>query len=103
MQSEIAGLAGVRPADIRLQRHSDPDRADRRVDPATGLRRCRQMAFHVNLAINISAVQFKKGNLFDVILCALVESGLAPERLELEITETVLLENQEEHLANIRQ
>jgi diguanylate cyclase (GGDEF)-like protein/PAS domain S-box-containing protein len=58
---------------------------------------------HVNLAINISAVQFKKGNLFDVILCALVESGLEPERLELEITETSLLENQEAHLATIRQ
>jgi diguanylate cyclase (GGDEF)-like protein len=58
---------------------------------------------HVKLAINISAVQFKKGNLFDVILCALVESGLEPERLELEITETSLLENQEAHLATIRQ
>jgi diguanylate cyclase (GGDEF)-like protein len=58
---------------------------------------------HIKLAINISAVQFKKGNLFDIILCALVESGLAPERLELEITETSLLENQEAHMATIRQ
>jgi diguanylate cyclase (GGDEF)-like protein/PAS domain S-box-containing protein len=58
---------------------------------------------HVKVAINISAVQFKKGNLFDVILCTLVETGLAPERLELEITETSLLENQEAHLATIRQ
>jgi EAL domain-containing protein (putative c-di-GMP-specific phosphodiesterase class I) len=48
-------------------------------------------------------VQFKKGNLFDVILCALVESGLAPERLELEITETSFLDNQEAHLTTIRQ
>jgi diguanylate cyclase (GGDEF)-like protein/PAS domain S-box-containing protein len=58
---------------------------------------------HIKLAINISAVQFKRGNLFDVILCALVESGLDPQRLELEITETSLLENQEAHLATIRQ
>jgi diguanylate cyclase (GGDEF)-like protein/PAS domain S-box-containing protein len=58
---------------------------------------------HIKLAINISAMQFKKGNLFELILCALVESGLAPERLELEITETSLLENQEAHLATIRQ
>ncbi|MGO8914061.1 MAG: PAS-domain containing protein [Bradyrhizobium sp.] len=58
---------------------------------------------HVKVAINISAVQFKKNNLFDVILCTLVESGLAPERLELEITETSLLENQEAHLTTIRQ
>jgi len=58
---------------------------------------------HIRLAVNISAVQFKKGNLFDVILCALVESGFAPERLELEITETSLLDNQEAHLATICQ
>jgi diguanylate cyclase (GGDEF)-like protein/PAS domain S-box-containing protein len=58
---------------------------------------------HLRIAVNISPVQFKKGNLFDVILCSLVETGLAPERLELEITETSLLENQEAHLATIRQ
>jgi diguanylate cyclase (GGDEF)-like protein/PAS domain S-box-containing protein len=58
---------------------------------------------HIRIAVNISAVQFKRGNLFDVILCTLVETGLAPERLELEITETSLLENQEAHLATIRQ
>jgi diguanylate cyclase (GGDEF)-like protein len=57
----------------------------------------------VNIAINISAVQFQKGNLFDVVLCTLVETGLAPERLELEITENSLLDNQETHLATIRQ
>ena len=58
---------------------------------------------HIKLAINISAVQFKRGNLFEVILCALVESGLSPERLELEVTETWLLDDQEAHLATIRQ
>ena len=58
---------------------------------------------HIKLAVNISAVQFKKGNLFDVILCTLVETGLSPGRLELEITETALLENQEAHLTTIRQ
>jgi len=59
-------------------------------------------ASHAKIAINISAVQFRKGNLFDVILCTLVETGLAPERLELEITETSLLENQETCLATMR-
>jgi diguanylate cyclase (GGDEF)-like protein len=58
---------------------------------------------HIKVAVNISAVQFRKGNLFDVILCALVETGLAPERLELEVTETSLLQNQEAHLATMRQ
>ena len=58
---------------------------------------------HIKVAVNLSLVQFRKGNLLDVILCALVESGLAPERLELEITELVLLENELEILAVIRQ
>jgi diguanylate cyclase (GGDEF)-like protein len=58
---------------------------------------------HVKVAVNISAVQFRKSNLFEVILCALVESGLAPERLELEITETSLLEHQDAHLMTVRQ
>jgi diguanylate cyclase (GGDEF)-like protein len=58
---------------------------------------------NVKVAINISAVQFQKSNLFDVILCTLVETALPPERLELEITETSLLENQEAHLTTIRQ
>ncbi len=58
---------------------------------------------HVKVAINISAIQFKKGNLFELILATLVKTGLQPERLELEITETSLLENQEAHLTTIRQ
>jgi diguanylate cyclase (GGDEF)-like protein/PAS domain S-box-containing protein len=58
---------------------------------------------HIRVAVNLSLVQFRKGNLLDVILCALVESGLSPDRLELEITESVLLENELEILAVIRQ
>jgi diguanylate cyclase (GGDEF)-like protein len=58
---------------------------------------------HVKLAINISAIQFKKDDLFEVILSTLVATGFTPGRLELEITETSLLENQEAHLTTIRQ
>jgi diguanylate cyclase (GGDEF)-like protein len=58
---------------------------------------------HVKVAVNISAIQFKKGNLFEIILATLVKTGLQPERLELEITETSLLDNQEAHLTTIRQ
>ncbi len=57
----------------------------------------------IKVAVNISPVQFCKSNLLDVILCALSESGLAPERLELEITESTLLENESAHLAILRQ
>jgi diguanylate cyclase (GGDEF)-like protein len=59
---------------------------------------------HIRVAINISAVQFNKGNLFDVVGRALVDSGLSPERLELEIPEVSLLEKDHAaHLLTIRQ
>jgi diguanylate cyclase (GGDEF)-like protein len=58
---------------------------------------------HIKVAVNIAAVQFSKGNLFDLVLCALVDSGLSPERLELEIADTSLFENnQAAHLQAIR-
>ncbi len=59
---------------------------------------------HIRIAVNISAVQFSKGNLFDLILCALVDSGLSPERLDLEISDVSLLQkDQAAHLQTIRQ
>ena len=58
---------------------------------------------HIKVAVNISAIQFKRGNLFELILGTLVKTGFEPARLELEITETSLLENQEAHLTTIRQ
>jgi predicted signal transduction protein with EAL and GGDEF domain len=58
---------------------------------------------HIKLAVNLSAAQFKKGNLVEVVAGALVDSGLAPERLELEITESVLLRENEENLAVLHQ
>jgi len=57
---------------------------------------------NIRVAVNVSAVQFKASGLFDAILYALVKSGLKPGRLELEITETVLLESEQEFLTTIR-
>jgi diguanylate cyclase (GGDEF)-like protein/PAS domain S-box-containing protein len=51
------------------------------------------------VAVNVSPVQFRKGDLVDTVACALVDSGLPPERLELEITESVLLHHNEGNLA----
>jgi diguanylate cyclase (GGDEF)-like protein len=51
------------------------------------------------VSINLSPVQFKQAELFDVIESALLNSGLPPERLEIEITESVLLERAVENLA----
>jgi diguanylate cyclase (GGDEF)-like protein len=55
------------------------------------------------VAINISAVQFHNPGLMQVIMSALATSGLHPTRLEIEITETVLLQNKETTLAVLHQ
>jgi diguanylate cyclase (GGDEF)-like protein len=57
----------------------------------------------LKLAVNLSAIQFRKPHLFDVIMRALVESGLPPERLEVEVTESVLLENETEYAVLLHQ
>ncbi len=41
----------------------------------------------VRVAVNLSAIQFDRGDLMKTVMTALRESGLPPERLELEITE----------------
>ena len=57
------------------------------------------------MTVNLSAVQFERGNLYQAVLTALEESGLAPQHLELEITEGVLLRDEaktHEVLHNLR-
>ncbi|WP_426419868.1 bifunctional diguanylate cyclase/phosphodiesterase [Bradyrhizobium genosp. A] len=51
------------------------------------------------VAVNLSPIQFKEADLFDVICAALRDSGLSPRRLEIEITESVLLERGAENHA----
>jgi diguanylate cyclase (GGDEF)-like protein len=51
------------------------------------------------VAVNLSPVQFKQADLFEIIQSALANSGLPPERLEIEITESVLLERAVENHA----
>jgi diguanylate cyclase (GGDEF)-like protein len=53
----------------------------------------------IKLAVNLSPVQFKQADLFDVIQSALRNSGLPPKRLEIELTESVLLERVVENQA----
>src|ERR1700722_11917797 len=58
----------------------------------------------IGVAVNLSPVQFKKNrNLVDHVRSALAASGLRPERLELEITESVLLTDNELTLQTLRQ
>ena len=54
---------------------------------------------HIRVAINLSPTQFKKKDLVRSVEEALAISGLAPNRVELEITETVLLHDSETNLA----
>jgi diguanylate cyclase (GGDEF)-like protein len=53
----------------------------------------------IKVAVNLSPVQFKQADLFDVIQSALRNSGLPPQRLEIELTESVLLEKAAENHA----
>jgi len=57
----------------------------------------------LHVAVNISAAQFRGPGLMQVIVGALAASGLHPTRLEIEITETVLLQNRETTLAVLHQ
>jgi diguanylate cyclase (GGDEF)-like protein/PAS domain S-box-containing protein len=57
----------------------------------------------VKVAVNLSLIQFRKTDLPDVVTRALVDSGLRPEQLELEITETALIESAAECLPALRQ
>jgi diguanylate cyclase (GGDEF)-like protein len=47
---------------------------------------------HVRIAVNVSSVQFRRPGLSNVVIQALAASGLEPARLELEITESIFLE-----------
>ena len=58
---------------------------------------------HLKLAVNLSPVQFSAPNLVEVVQCALITSGIAPQRLQLEITERLLLENNEHIVSILRQ
>jgi EAL domain-containing protein (putative c-di-GMP-specific phosphodiesterase class I) len=51
------------------------------------------------VSVNLSPVQFKQAELFDIIESVLRKSGLPPARLEIEITESVLLERAVENHA----
>jgi predicted signal transduction protein with EAL and GGDEF domain len=58
---------------------------------------------HIKVAVNLSAVQFKNRHLVETVFSALAASGLSPHRLELEVTESVLLQDNEVTLATLHQ
>jgi diguanylate cyclase (GGDEF)-like protein len=57
----------------------------------------------ISVAVNISSIQFKMRNLTQIVTSALARSGLTAQRLELEITESVLLLDNQATLATLHQ
>ena len=70
------------------------------------LRACAEAATwpdDIHVAVNLSSVQFRNGAVLDAVTKALEGSGLRPDRLEVEITETVLLDDNEVNRAVLHQ
>jgi predicted signal transduction protein with EAL and GGDEF domain len=57
----------------------------------------------IRVAVNVSPTQFLNNKLTTFIVSALAASGLAPNRLEIEITESVLMKDNEATLATLHQ
>lgn len=65
---------------------------------------CRQASTwpeEIGVAVNLSSRQFRSKRLPELIAGALSESGVAPRRLEVEITESVLLQHNERTLSTL--
>jgi diguanylate cyclase (GGDEF)-like protein len=58
---------------------------------------------HITISVNVSPVQFKSEALVLTVIGALAVSGLAPHRLAIEITEAVLMRDNEATLATLHQ
>lgn len=57
---------------------------------------------HLSVAVNLSPAQFEAGNISAIVSSALEQTGLEPHRLELEITETLLLGDSEAIMAELQ-
>ena len=69
-------------------------------------RACAEAGFwppNVGVAVNLSPVQLRNPNLLKVVVVAITASGILPERVELEITETALMQHTATALAALHQ
>lgn len=64
---------------------------------------CRQMREWIDaghdpkqVSVNLSPRQFRRGKLVDIVQSALDDAGIAPERLTLEVTESIIMQNPDE-------
>jgi diguanylate cyclase (GGDEF)-like protein len=58
---------------------------------------------HVKVAVNLSPAQLKSKNIVPMVMSALADCGMPPERLQLEITETMLMQNTFATLSTLHQ
>ena len=56
----------------------------------------------LTMAVNLSAVQFRRGDVEQTVISALEDSGFDPALLELELTESILIHNTENVLATVK-
>jgi diguanylate cyclase (GGDEF)-like protein/PAS domain S-box-containing protein len=70
---------------------------------------CRQCALwrqngldHLTVSVNLSALQFRRGNIIETVQSALQQYQLPPESLELELTESILLQDTESAINTLR-
>jgi EAL domain-containing protein (putative c-di-GMP-specific phosphodiesterase class I) len=59
----------------------------------TACRACAHWPVDIRVAVNISAIHFRDHQLVDTVKNALLEARLAPQRLEIELTESAVLQN----------
>jgi diguanylate cyclase (GGDEF)-like protein/PAS domain S-box-containing protein len=60
------------------------------------------MGMNLTVAVNISAVQFKRGNLQEIVKSAISDTGIDPKCLELELTESIIMHDAEKTLQTVR-
>jgi len=67
-------------------------------------RACTDIRGHrdIELAVNLSPVQLKRGGIAEMVADIIAETGFDPDRLELEITESVMIEGAEAAIAELR-
>jgi diguanylate cyclase (GGDEF)-like protein len=57
---------------------------------------------HLSIAVNLSAAQFEAGGVTEVVSAALVDARVQPHRLQLEITESLLLRDADAIMVELR-
>ena len=55
----------------------------------------------IKVAVNLSPVQFRRANVLAIVMSALATSGLSADRLEIEITEALLMDRSDQTLSTL--